>query len=678
VETEGIPSELVARLRERAAAAGRSTAEHLEYLLEDTTEAALPPQGELFRLIAEHASDGIVVIDGATETVTYASPAYDRMWGRPVGGSIGLTGIDIYNLIHPDDRDATFARIRAAIERQEPSLTYIYRAQHPDGKYYWKEDHTTFAYAPDGTYQRAYIICRDITERIKSQQTLKSIFEQAQDAILLANDDATYIDANPAACQLLGYSREELIGMTVWDLTPERYREVGQSAWEGFAERGEQTGHYVLLRKDGSEVIVEFIAMRDILPDVHLSLLRDITERLELEKTLRESEARLRSLLESQTAYMVRINRQGQFTYANRRYLEHYSWTFSGKRISDCNVRDTVVPEDLPEMERAGTAAIEHPGTPVQVILRKPMPNATPRWTLWEFVALKDEAGQVNEVQCIGFDVTDHQQAQEQIKLQNIALEAAANAIAITDRNGRIEWINPAFTRLTGYTMEDAQGHTIGELQRSRQQSPEVYRELWDTILSGKSWSGKLVNQRKDGSLYTEEQTIAPVEDEEGAITHFIAIKQDVTEREHNEQLKRDYEQVKSRFAKEREQNALIQRIISALSHDLRTPLAVIQSSKDKLALYSDLLSEDKRQEALDSIGRQVQFTVNLLDDTVQLARGQFLEVDFNPEQVNLALLCQISMDEVTAASEKHQPVFVNLAGIEVSLWMKCWSAVSC
>ncbi len=124
---------------------------------------------------------------------------------------------------------------------------------------------------------------------------------------------------------------------------------------------------------------------------------------------------------------------------------------------------------------------------------------------------------------------------QEQIILQTVALESAANAVIITDRNGRIHWVNPAFTRLTGYTPQEAIGDTPRML-KSGQHSESFYQELWETILAGRTWRSEVYNRRKDGSLYIDEQTITPVRDATGDITHFITIKQDVTDRKRQEE----------------------------------------------------------------------------------------------------------------------------------------------
>jgi len=118
-----------------------------------------------------------------------------------------------------------------------------------------------------------------------------------------------------------------------------------------------------------------------------------------------------------------------------------------------------------------------------------------------------------------------------QLRMQTTALQSAANAILIANREGLIQWVNPAFEKLTGYSLEDVRGKTP-RILKSGKQDPQFYKELWNTILAGDAWRGKLINRRKDGSLYIEEQTITPVLDEQGEIQSFIAIKEDVGERE--------------------------------------------------------------------------------------------------------------------------------------------------
>jgi len=127
-------------------------------------------------------------------------------------------------------------------------------------------------------------------------------------------------------------------------------------------------------------------------------------------------------------------------------------------------------------------------------------------------------------------DITERKQAEAELQLQGSALNAAANAIVITDPKGDVVWANPAFTKLTGYAVSEVLGKNLRVL-KSGQHDTAFYRQMWETICAGLVWSGEIVNKRKDGSLYTEEMTITPVSTDAGVITHYIAIKQDITAR---------------------------------------------------------------------------------------------------------------------------------------------------
>jgi two-component system, cell cycle sensor histidine kinase and response regulator CckA len=132
----------------------------------------------------------------------------------------------------------------------------------------------------------------------------------------------------------------------------------------------------------------------------------------------------------------------------------------------------------------------------------------------------------------------DASQALEALQLQTAAVTAAANGIVITSLDGTVQWVNPAFTRMTGYAPHDVIGQKPAMLKSGRHDDA-FYRELWQTILAGDVWHGEVVNRRKDGRLYTEQMTITPVETAGAGITHFVAIKSDITrEKELQAQLR--------------------------------------------------------------------------------------------------------------------------------------------
>ncbi|HVN20772.1 MAG TPA: response regulator [Dongiaceae bacterium] len=163
------------------------------------------------------------------------------------------------------------------------------------------------------------------------------------------------------------------------------------------------------------------------------------------------------------------------------------------------------------------------------------------------------------------------QEARGELSLLKAALEATANAVLITNHQGTIEWVNPAFSHLTGYSSDEVVGLTPNFL-RSGKHSREFYQHMWTTILAGDVWSGEVTNRRKDGTLYCEEMTITPVRSAGDGYSHYVAIKKDVTEKQQLE--------AKSRQAQKME---AIGTLAGGVAHDLNNWLTVIEGNVDML-----------------------------------------------------------------------------------------------
>jgi diguanylate cyclase (GGDEF)-like protein/PAS domain S-box-containing protein len=192
---------------------------------------------------------------------------------------------------------------------------------------------------------------------------------------------------------------------------------------------------------------------------------------------------------------------------------------------------NSVHPDDRNMMEDEINAAIREKRD-YAVEGRVVWPNGSVHWQAARGHAFYDDTGRTTRMTGITMDIDKRKYAEDQLHLQSAALEAAANAIVITDSKGAVVWVNHAFTTMTGYSKEESLGKNPRLLESGNQ--PEAYyANLWSTICSGKVWQGEAVNKRKDGTTYTEEMTITPLTRRVGnrSDTHFIAIKQDVTER---------------------------------------------------------------------------------------------------------------------------------------------------
>jgi len=181
---------------------------------------------------------------------------------------------------------------------------------------------------------------------------------------------------------------------------------------------------------------------------------------------------------------------------------------------------------------------------------------------------LFDAQGNVVQMVEYSVDITERKRAEAEIRKLQQAVEHAASGVAITNLDGVFEYVNPTFERMTGYSRQEAVGQTP-RLLKSGHHPPELYAELWKTIKSGQVWQGEMVNRRKDGSLYWELQTIAPVQ-VNGKITHFVAIKLDITAQKELEKQLREAKEAAEQAS------AFKSRLMAGVSHDMRTPLGSI------------------------------------------------------------------------------------------------------
>ncbi len=240
---------------------------------------------------------------------------------------------------------------------------------------------------------------------------------------------------------------------------------------------------------------------------------------------LEASEARFRRLAENAAdiIYRYRFLPTPSFEYVNPAVTVITGYTPEELYANPALGEGIVHPADRHLVETSAPDAV--------LALRWRRKDGALIWTEQRNVLIRDEAGRIVAVEGVVRDITARKQAEASLHLQNAALQAAANAIVITDGSGAIEWANPAFTELSGYTLAEAVGKNPRDLVRSGAHDRAFYQRLWDTILSGETWRGEIINRHKDGALYAEELAITPVRDERGNIQHFVAIKQDISER---------------------------------------------------------------------------------------------------------------------------------------------------
>lgn len=240
-------------------------------------------------------------------------------------------------------------------------------------------------------------------------------------------------------------------------------------------------------------------------------------------------------------------------------------------------------------------------------------------------------------------------------KLHDAALAAAANAILIADRQAVIQWANPAFSKLTGYTLEETVGQQIKELVKSGKQSSEFYETLWKTILDGRVWQGEIVNKRKDGTLYHEEMTITPVRSEGEAISHFIAVKHDISERKQQaEQIHNlAFHDALTHLPNRRLLNDRLEQTMAA-SKRRNHFCALIFLDLDNFKPLNDTYGHDVGDALLVEVAHRISRCVREMDTVVRFGGDEFV-----------VILSELSMDKtasIAQASFVAEKIRVSLA----------------
>ncbi|HHM05307.1 MAG TPA: EAL domain-containing protein [Gammaproteobacteria bacterium] len=246
-------------------------------------------------------------------------------------------------------------------------------------------------------------------------------------------------------------------------------------------------------------------------------------------------------------------------------------------------------------------------------------------------------------VRCSITDITARKRAEAQMRKLSRALEQAADAVMITDRDGIIEYVNPAFTRISGYAMSEALGKTP-RLVKSGRHGDDHYRALWQNILKGEVYSGIMINRRKDGQLYYEEKTITPLKNEEGRITHFVSTGRDISERIRAEQRLHHLAHHDS-LTQVPNRALFMDRLNQSLHHAQRhgRRLAVMFLDLDRFKLINDTLGHDVGDQVLVTMAGRLRACLRAEDTVARLGGDEFV-----------LLLEEISsVNKLTAVSQK-------------------------
>ncbi|MGB5063958.1 MAG: PAS domain S-box protein, partial [Candidatus Competibacter sp.] len=557
-------------------------------------------------------------------------------------------------------------------------------------------------------------------QRLTFASRYATLIEKALDIVLLIDVAGYIVEANAAAVAAYGWSADELRGMSIRNLClPETLAKLEQH-WQSAAGQDGILFETAHRRRDGSLFPVE-ISARTMEIDgqcYRQGFIRDISERKRAEETLALQARRAEALLElpkagevlDETAFMQRgqelaedltgsqiafihfVNddeetielvtwsRRTLQHYCNVVYDTHYPVGQAGIWADALRRRQPVVfndysacphkrglPEGHAELNRLLSVPVIENG---QVVMLTGVGNKATDYT-----ELDVETVQLicNEI----WRIVQRRRSEAQLRKLAQAVEQSPECIVITDLEARIEYANEAFVRATGYSREEAIGQNPRLLQ-SGKTSRDRYAALWDALSRGQSWKGEFINRRKDGDEYIEFAIITPLRQPDGSVSHYVAVKEDITEKKRiGEELDRHRHHLEELVAErtaELEQararaeaaNQAKSAFLANMSHEIRTPMNAI-IGLTHLLRQADVTPEQAAR--LIQINGAARHLLSILNDILDLSKIEAGKLVL--EQTDFALGMVLDhVGSLIAESARAKGLSVTVDGDDVPLWL--------
>lgn len=334
-------------------------------------------------------------------------------------------------------------------------------------------------------------------------------------------------------------------------------------------------------------------------------VMEDITEQKQTIKALQESEEKFRTLVDGAPDGIF-VQLDGRFDYVNDAYLKMIG-ADSADELVGTEVADRVHPDDQAQVAAAIKRLNEESqGTP---LVERSHMRLDGQSVAVEVTAVPFRQGDQSGGLVFVRDITRRIHANNERQRLFQAIDQASDAIVITDADGWIEYVNPAFELISGYSRKEAIGeHT--NIQRSGVHDDSFYQNIWTTIRSGEVWRDRIVNRKKDGSLYTEEISIAPVYDASGAIINYVSVQRDVSRELTLENQLHHAQKMET-----------VGRLAGGVAHDFNNMLGIILGSTEML-LSSPDITESVRED-LNEIRLAAQKSADLTRQLLTFERKQ-------------------------------------------------------
>lgn len=408
---------------------------------------------------------------------------------------------------------------------------------------------------------------RKLLEKVSLENAifLQKLMDSIPSPVFYKDVSGVYIGCNRAFEAFFGILQKDLMGKKEGELfSPEIAKIYQEKDAELFVLPGIQVYEAEVKNADGEPRSIVFQKATFVGPSGEvqgiIGVIIDITLRKRSEELLSQAKNFTESALNSISDIFYAFDLNGEMLRWNTAFSRVTG--FNDQELAFKKVTDFFSGKDVERISKAieRMLSVGSDKQEADLILKDG------RRIPYEFTGsvLKDSQGNRIGFSGTGRDLSERKEAESKVRQLSQAIEQSPSCAVITDKNGKIEYVNQRFVELTGYSRAEALGQNP-RILKSGEQSPEFYKDLWDTILSGKDWQGQLCNKKKNGELYWELAHIAPLRDEKGEILHFVAVKEDITYRRQIE------EQLRHTLRME-----AVGRLAGGIAHDFNNMLIVI------------------------------------------------------------------------------------------------------
>ncbi len=505
---------------------------------------------QLSRVVEQSASS--IVITDLEGNIEFTNPAFTERTGYTAEEALGQ---------NPRILKSEHTLPEVYIEMWETLLQgNVWRGEllnkKKNGEHYWEQVIISPVKDREGKTTHFAAVKDDITARKKieldlneSEEKFRNLVEQSEDGIVLVAQSGVILEWNQGMTDITGFSRDSMIGTLLWESqyqlvidekkTPALAKRIEIGIRTLLANKellmNKKMEERSIQRPDGrirniQSIIYPITIKNDFMMGI---ISRDITEKKEVERALQESETLLRKAQEMAHLGSWQLDLQTNELFWSEEIYRIFGVDAQSFGATSEAFLNAIHPDDREMVEQTSHLSVQEQ-QPYDVIYRILRPDDSIRTVHQKAYNILNDAGETASMTGFVQDITEAKKAEYELNKLAQAVNYSGSSILITDIDGKIEFANTAFSEISGYSVDEVVGQTPS-MFKSGKTDTQVYEELWETIKEGKVWRGELLNRKKNGELYWDYTVIAPIKDKDEEVTHYVAVRDDVTKRKEEE-----------------------------------------------------------------------------------------------------------------------------------------------